>query len=184
MRVAESRDQTPDMGRNPMNEDTIHGHIHRHADGSFDSQLQRTYDGHDRAAVWQMLTDSTKLPQWIAPGSIEPRAGGKAHIDFIDSGIVIDSAVSAFEPERVLAYSWSRGDQPQRPLSWQLDDAPGGTRLTLSVGTPAGEDPAKACAGFEGHLEMLAAALEGVPIKFPFDVYKNARAAYSAQLAG
>ena len=49
---------------------------------------------------------------------------------------------------------------------------------------PAGEDPAKACAGFEGHLEMLAAALEGVPIRFPFDLYKSARAAYTEQLAG
>ena len=41
---------------------------------------------------------------------------------------------------------------------------------------------AKACAGFEGHLVMLAAALEGVPIKFPFDLFMQARAAYSKQL--
>ncbi|HEX7348347.1 MAG TPA: SRPBCC family protein [Rhodanobacteraceae bacterium] len=166
-----------------MSDEVIHGHIDRRADGSFESRLERIYEGHDRAAVWQMLTDSSKLPQWIAAGTIEPRAGGKAHIDFIDSGIVIDSAITVFAPQRELAYSWSSGDQPARPLHWQLADAPGGTRLTLTVGTPADEDPAKACAGFEGHLEMLAAALEGVPIKFPFDVYKNARAAYSAQLA-
>ena len=57
-----------------------------------------------------------------------------------------------------------------------------GTHLTLTVGIPAGEDAAKACAGFEGHLEMLAAALEGVPIKFPFDVFLAARKAYGQQL--
>lgn len=165
-----------------MDEATIHGHIQRRDDGSFESRLERSYPGHQRAEVWRMLTEPAKLARWIAPGTIEPRKGGKAHIDFVDSGIVIDSEVLAFDAPRLLAYSWSSGDQPLRPLRWELADADGGTRLSLTVGTPAGEDPAKACAGFEGHLEMLAAALEGVPIKFPFDVYKQARAAYSAQL--
>ncbi|TAL94202.1 MAG: SRPBCC family protein, partial [Rhodanobacter sp.] len=146
------------------------------------SKLHRTYAGHDCAAVWHMLTDAASLAQWIAPGSIEPREGGRAHIDFQDSGIVIDSQVLAFDAPRVLAYSWSSGNQPLRPLRWELDDAPGGTHLTLTVTTPAGEDPAKACAGFEGHLEMLAAALEGVPIKFPFDLFLEARTAYNKQL--
>jgi hypothetical protein len=45
---------------------------------------------------------------------------------------------------------------------------------------PAGEDAARAAAGFETHLEMLAAALEGVPIKFPFQLFKELRAAYQA----
>lgn len=165
-----------------MSAAVIHGRIVRRADGGFESRLERTYAGHDRDAVWRMLTDSASLAQWIAPGAIEPRKGGKAHINFQDSGIVIDSEVLAFDPPRVLAYSWSSAGQPLRPLRWELADAGDGTRLALTVGTPAGEDPAKACAGFEGHLEMLAAALEGVPIKFPFDVYKQARAAYSQQV--
>lgn len=93
-----------------------------------------------------------------------------------------DSKILALEQSHRLVCSWSSGNQPQRPLRWELDEAQGGTRLTLTVGTPAGEDPAKACAGFEGHFEMLATALEGVPIKFPFDLYKQARAEYSKQL--
>lgn len=158
------------------------GHIRRLTDGSFEGTLQHSYEGHKPAEVWQMLTDTKRLPEWIAPGSIEPRKGGKAHIDFQDSGIVIDSQVTEFNPPRLLAYSWSSGSQPLRPLRWELKEVSDGTQLTLTVSTPAGEDPAKACAGFEGHLEMLAAALEGVPIKFPFDTYKQARAAYSKQL--
>lgn len=159
------------------------GRIVKCADGSFEGRLQHDYPGHTPDEVWKMLTDSNCLPQWIAPGHIEPRVGGKAHIDFEDSGIVIDSAVTAFDAPHRLAYSWSSGNQPLRPLRWELADSAGGTHLSLTVATPAGEDPAKACAGFEGHLEMLAAALEGVPIKFPFDTYKRARAAYSAQVA-
>jgi uncharacterized protein YndB with AHSA1/START domain len=160
----------------------LHGTLRKRADGGFEAVLQRTYADHAPSEVWGFLTESAKLAQWIAPGTIEPRRGGKAHIDFQDSGIVIDSEVTTFDPPHALAYSWSHGAQPLRPLGWRLDAVGNDTRLTLTVGTPAGEDPAKACAGFEGHLEMLAAALEGVPIKFPFDVYKHARAGYSAQL--
>ena len=57
-----------------------------------------------------------------------------------------------------------------------------GTRLQLGVRLPAGEDPAKACAGFEGHLEMLAAAPEGVSIKFRSVCSCGLRAAYGQQL--
>lgn len=152
--------------------------------GRHEGTLTRTYAGHGRAEVWKMLTDSGSLAQWIAPGSVEPRMGGAVRIDFKDSGIVIDSRVTEFVPQTALAYSWSSGKQPERPMRWQLADADGGTRLTLTVKVPAGEDPAKACAGFEGHLEMLAAALEGVPIRFPFDLYKQARSAYQRQLEG
>ena len=166
-----------------MSEDTIPtGHIRRLHDGGHEGKLQRVFEGHGRAAVWQMLTDPMRLPQWIASGTIESRKGGKAHLDFQDSGILIDSEVIEFDPPQTLAYSWSSGNQPLRPLRWELADTGKGTHLTLTVSTPAGEDPAKACAGFEGHLEMLAAALEGVPIKFPFDLFLQARAAYNKQL--
>ena len=53
-------------------------------------------------------------------------------------------------------------------------------RQHLLVRVPAGEDLAKACAGFDAHLDMLAAALEGVSIKFPFDVFVQARKVYAA----
>lgn len=158
------------------------GHIRRCEDGRHVGTLERIYPGHDREAVWRMLTDSSALGQWLAPGTIEPRQGGRARIDFADSGTRIDSEVSHYEPARTLGYSWSSGNEPQRPLRWQLEDAAGGTRLTLTVSIPAGEDATKACAGFEGHLEMLGAALEGVPIKFPLDLYLERRAAYRAQV--
>lgn len=48
-------------------------------------------------------------------------------------------------------------------------------RLTLTVRLPAGEDIAKVCAGFDAHPEMLAAALESVSIRFPFDHYLKQR---------
>lgn len=159
------------------------GTLRRNADGSFRGELRRLYEGHDRAEVWRMLTESGRMAQWLAAGDIELRQGGAVRIDFADSGILIESTVLEVDPQRVLAYSWSSGSEPQRPLRWALADATGSTQLTLTVGIPAGEDAVKACAGFEGHLEMLAGALEGVPMKFPFELFLKARTAYGKQVA-
>jgi len=159
------------------------GKIERQVD-AFVGRLERVYE-HEPAAVWRMLTEPAAFAQWLAPGAIELRAGGAVRIDFGDSGVVIDSHLSAFEPLKVLAYSWSSGSEPERPLRWELASAgPGSTRLVLTVRVPLAEDASKACAGFEGHLDMLAAALEGVPIKFPFQRYLQARSAYQQMLAG
>jgi len=80
----------------------------------------------------------------------------------------------------VVAYSWSGPDEPLRPLRFALEEVPGGTQLQLTLRLPVGEDAPRAAAGFEAHLEMLAAALEGVPIKFPFQLFKEQRIAYQA----
>jgi uncharacterized protein YndB with AHSA1/START domain len=139
---------------------------------------------HAPAEIWAMLTDPAKLPEWLAPGRIEPRVGGAARLDFADSGTVIDSQVSAYEAGRTLEYSWSSPGEPRRPVRWEIAPEGGGARLRLTLTTPAGEDPGRACAGWEAHLEMLEAALEGVPIKFPFERFKAAREAYREKVAG
>ncbi|WP_417252696.1 SRPBCC family protein [Castellaniella sp.] len=157
------------------------GVIHRLGD-VYEGQLQRRID-HRPAEVWQMLTAPDRLAQWLAPGIIQLREGGNVRINFADSGTLIESTVLAFESERLLTYSWSSGSEPQRPLSWSLEAVDEGTVLTLVVQVPIQEDIAKACAGFEGHLEMLLAALEGVPIRFPFDLFLQARTAYQAAVA-
>ena len=145
--------------------------------------LTRELD-HPAAAVWALLTQTARLPEWLAPGEIEPRVGGRARLDFVDSGTVIDSEVSAYAPGSLLEYSWSGPGEPLRPVRWALEaTAPEACRLTLALTSPASEDAGRAAAGWEAHLEMLAAALEGVPIKFPFERFKAARDAYRALLA-
>lgn len=138
---------------------------------------------HPPAEVWRMLTDPARLPLWLALGRIEPRVGGAARLDFADSGTVIDSHVTAYVEGQALEYSWSSPDEPLRPVRWDVTPEGAGSRLTLTLKTPQGEDPGRACAGWEAHLEMLEAALEGVPIKFPFDRFKAARDAYREKVA-
>ena len=158
------------------------GTISKQADGSFHSVLSRTYEDYSAADVWAMLTDPAKFPLWLAPGSIELKQGGAVSIDFQDSGFAIKSSVKEFKDGEVVAYSWSSEGQPERPLRFSIKAVGAGSELTLEVGTPAGEDPVKACAGFEAHLEMFSAALAGVPMKFPFNHFVAARTAYSKQI--
>ncbi len=158
------------------------GVVERIEGGAVRARLERLFEA-DQAAVWAALTEPGQLAQWLAPGEIALFKGGPAKLDFVDSGIVIDSTVAAVDPPRLLQYSWSGPGEPERPLRWETAEAgDGSTRLTLTVTIPAGEDAAKACAGFVAHLQMLAAALYGAPMKFPFDVYKAAREAYKARL--
>lgn len=149
--------------------------------GAVEARMTRRFD-HAPDEVWRFLTEPALLAQWLAPGKIGLEIGGEAALDFQDSGIVIRSKVTAFVPGRVLEYSWSSPGEPLRPLRWDVEPDGDGARLSLSLSIPEGEDAARSCAGFDAHLEMLAAALEGVPIKFPFLSFKAAREVYAARL--
>jgi uncharacterized protein YndB with AHSA1/START domain len=150
--------------------------------GGTEARMTRSF-AHPASYVWEMLTAPARLAEWLAPGTIEPKVGGTARLDFKDSGIVIDSTVTEFEPVRAVGYSWSGPREPLRPLRFRLEPVSDGTRLEVTLRVPRGEDAARSAAGFEAHLEMLAAALEGVPIKFPFQLFKELRAKYQAELA-
>ncbi len=152
------------------------------SNGCLEGRLVRLID-HDQAKVWPMLTAPDRIAEWMAPGSIELRQGGAVKINFADSGTIIDSTVTAFEAPRLIEYSWSSPGQPVRPVRWELAAANAGTRLTLTVRIPEAEDIARTCAGWEAHLMMLMAAIEGVPIKFPFERFKTTREAYKAKAA-
>jgi uncharacterized protein YndB with AHSA1/START domain len=146
-----------------------------------EARFSMVLDNHVEA-VWAALTRPERLVEWLAPGEIELRVGGAARLNFADSGIVIDSVVSAFEPKRLIEYAWSGPGEPARPLRWELEPVGAAVRLGLTLRVPASEDVARSAAGWAAHLEMLAAALAGIPIKFPFLVFKTAREAYAAQL--
>ena len=132
--------------------------------------------------VWTALTDPARMVDWLAPGQIEPRLGGVVKLNFVDSGIVIDSTISDFEPMRVLEYSWSSPGEPSRPIRFELEPVGAFAGLVMTLSVPADEDAGRAAAGWAAHLEMLAAALAGAPIKFPFEIFKAARDDYRARL--
>lgn len=154
----------------------------RRAGERLEGRLERRIE-HDQQTVWRMLTAPERLAEWLAPGTIELHLGGAAKLNFTDSGTVIDSEVTAFEAPRLIEYSWSSPGEPARPVRWETQALDGTTQLTLTVSVPKNEDIARACAGWEAHLMMLLGAIEGVPMKFPFERFKTTREAYKALVA-
>ncbi|WP_293680994.1 SRPBCC domain-containing protein [uncultured Phenylobacterium sp.] len=134
--------------------------------------------------VWAALTEPDRLAQWLAPGAIELVEGGRARLDFVDSGIVIDSRVTAVTPQHLLEYSWSGPGEPSRPVRWTLEPVGPLTRLALTLTLPKSDDVARSAAGWAAHLEMLTAFLAGAAMRFPFPTFQAARASYDAQVAG
>jgi uncharacterized protein YndB with AHSA1/START domain len=153
-----------------------------HAGATLRARFDIMLDNHPEE-VWSALTHPSEFINWLAPGVIDPRLGGRVMIDFEDSGIVIDSAVTAYEPARVLEYSWSGPGEPLRPISWELEPVGATTRLVLTVTVPDDEDVGRACAGWAAHLEMLIASLAGVSTKFPVALFHAAREQYETQVA-
>ena len=151
-------------------------------DGRVTARFGMTLEN-DLDEVWAALTEPSRMVNWLAPGEIDPRPGGAIKLNFVDSGIVIDSVISDIDPWRVLEYSWSGPGEPTRPIRFELEPVGAAVGLVLTLGIPAEEDAGRAAAGWAAHLEMLAAALAGAPIKFPFDVFKAARETYQARLA-
>jgi uncharacterized protein YndB with AHSA1/START domain len=139
----------------------------------------------DRApgVVWRTMTDAESLPLWLAAGRIELKLGGAVRLAFEGSGAVIESEVLALEDGTMLEFSWSQPGEPLRPVRWDLASEGAGCQLTVTIKTPRGEDPGRACAGWEAHMAMLAAALAGAPISFPFEVFKAAREGYKPKVA-
>jgi uncharacterized protein YndB with AHSA1/START domain len=145
--------------------------------GVTEIRVARTFP-HSVERVWQALVEPELLAEWLAPGTIDPREGGRIRLEFADSGIVIDSDVAEFDAPHAVAYSWSNAGEPHRPLRFETKAEGDGTLLTLTLQLPSGEDAARMAAGFEAHLEMLAAALDGTPIAFPFATFMAMRAVY------
>ena len=152
------------------------------ASGQLKGTLTRDWS-HNQETVWNMLTDAARFPQWLAPGTIELKQGGALKLKFPGSNTIIDSTLSAFDAPRLIEYSFSGPGEPRRPVRWELQSQRTGVRITLNVTVPDNEDIARTCAGWEAHLAMLAAALDGAPIPFPFERFKAAREAYKAKAA-
>ncbi len=155
-----------------------------HIDGYVVTTMTREIADASASDIWRMLATEQERVKWLAPGTIDLFAGGRARLDFQDSYVVVDSAVTSCERNKVLEFSWSGGNDPLRPIRFEIEELEtGGCQLTLIVSIPDDEVVARSCAGWEAHLTMLQAALAGVSVKFPLDRFKASREFFDQTLA-
>jgi uncharacterized protein YndB with AHSA1/START domain len=86
--------------------------------------------------VWQAITDSATLAQWMFPNDFQPRVGHRftfqvppnPRVNF--DGLTVRCEVLECDPPARLAFSWSAGGPVENTrVSYQLEPHAQGTRL-------------------------------------------------------
>lgn len=87
----------------------------------------------DRDDLWHALTDAERIPRWFLPISGQLELGGRYQLEGNAGGTILRC-----DPPETLEVTWEFGKQ----TSWvhlRLEQADGGTRLTLEHLTPKDE---------------------------------------------
>jgi uncharacterized protein YndB with AHSA1/START domain len=80
-----------------------------------------------RERAWELITEPAELEEWLADEvEFEAEEGAPLRVAFDDGG-EREGVVEAVEPEERVVFRW--GDSR---VEWRLDDAPGGTRFTVT----------------------------------------------------
>ena len=88
-----------------------------------------------REQVWQAITDSATLAEWMFPNDFEPRVGhhftfqvpANPKVNF--EGLTVSCQVLECEEPHHLAFSWSAGALVDTKVSFRLEQDGNGTRL-------------------------------------------------------
>lgn len=138
--------------------------------------------------VWEYLTNSELLSQWLGAGDIEPKLGGKVLLR--PGGPVIRGTVQSYDRPRALSYSWNvlmLGEETpvtiEAILSFALAEHEGKTALTLTHGPVESQFRVPTAAGWHAILDILSAHVaEDDPPDF-MDVYRRVSAEYEKAAA-
>jgi len=85
--------------------------------------------------VWQAITDSATLAEWMFPNDFEPRVGHRFTFRVPPNpqtrfdGIVVHCEVLDCQPSSRLAFSWSAGELENTRVEFRLEPDGGGTRV-------------------------------------------------------
>ena len=121
--------------------------------------------------VWQYLTSSECLPEWLGEGSIDQRFGGKVKLKLDNEGVEsdrrvdnIEGTVTFIDPLRALAYTWgAAGGDATTNVSMQVSTVGEQTSLVLTHTHLPAEAMAEVMAGWHALLDILKARLAEVP---------------------
>ena len=132
----------------------------RAENGSGTVRMEEVYDT-SPADLWSAVTDPERLARWVAEVTGDLRAGGDFHARFT-SGWDGPGRVDVCDPPRRLLATMSPGTADETVIEATLADEGGGTRLVIEErGIPLAEI-AEHGAGWQAHVEDLAAHLAGL----------------------
>jgi len=151
--------------------------------------------------VWRYLTEPGLRAQWLAGGEMELRSGGAVQLEFRNNDLTpgddappakyadaaslyrMQGRVTACEPPRVLAHTWS--EESGSPSEVRFELTPQGDRVLLVITHTrlAGRDAMlSVSAGWHTHLELLRARLAGTEPPAFWRTFNRLEADYDRRL--
>lgn len=150
--------------------------------------------------VWAYLTESEKRGRWLAPGGMEPRAGGAVELRFrhadlsaekqpparyaaMAEGHVVHGTVTRWEPPGLLAYTWGDGGEDSE-VTFELTPRDGEVLLVVTHRRLRSRgEMASVAAGWHAHLGILLDRLEGREPRGFWSTHARLEAEYAERLA-
>ncbi|MCC5883890.1 MAG: SRPBCC family protein [Halomonas sp.] len=130
--------------------------------------------------VWAFLTESDKRGRWLAPGTMEPRAGSSFSLHFhnteltpdrtppskrfrrYDGSFTTQHQVLRCEPPHLLAWTWGGGGEAPSEVTFELSEAGDQVRLIVTHRRLADDDTmVNVAGGWHTHLTVLESVLHG-----------------------
>ena len=114
--------------------------------------------------VWAALTVPERIADWLATATISPGPGLGADfaLHFINLDYRMAGKIVAYEPPRLIAWTWPDGDLPDSVVRFELEPDGAGCLLTLTQDRQRLEHLHDVAAGWHTHLEGLSGAVDGV----------------------
>lgn len=139
--------------------------------------------------VWDYLTKSEYLATWLASADGNWRPGGEITLSFTFSAeddcgdSICRGVIEDYDPPRLLSYSWREFDaqgreKPASLVRFELSPAGDDVRLVLTHRKLAADEMLGFGAGWDSHLDYLAARLAGEPVKPFSEIFAAALAHY------
>jgi len=154
--------------------------------------------------IWDYLTKSELKAKWLSAGNVEPYVGGKVEFKFkhsdlseaddpipekykqMQDGTYFEGRVTAWDPPRLLRYTWGEETGETSEVSYELIPKPNNKVLLILTHVRLGDDPSvmiSVSAGWHTHLGILEDRLHGNQPKGFWKVHTRYEREYSDRLA-
>lgn len=129
--------------------------------------------------VWEAMTQPDALAEWLAHAELELVVGGKVQLRFANTGDVMNGTVTQVTAPHVFEFFWNSKDAEETPVRFALQHEGTGCRLTLTHTLARPTVLPEMMAGWHTHLEVLATALAGQAIAWPWGRWEELRDHYA-----
>jgi uncharacterized protein YndB with AHSA1/START domain len=132
--------------------------------------------------VWSALTEPNQLAKWFYPFQGTLAEGETVVIPWDETGL--QSRIVAFDPPRLLAWTWHQPGEPESIVRWELFEEGHATRFVLTHTLPVlgANEPTDTLAGWHEHLDTLVDALAGNERAWSNETWRALKDAYAFEV--